>query len=156
MPRTRSQSKSRTSKPNFNNQSDNEPAVARGESLIPDIEKEHHSAVFFFFPQFIGYIRMIALLTGFYFIHKQPKVFVIAYCLSFGLDVIDGPVARSFGQSSRFGAALDMLTDKMSVSKINKNILSVLWTAIFFNYCNFLKKKPFYFFKTNHFRHQHY
>eukprot|EP01108_Squamamoeba_japonica_P009036 TRINITY_DN8274_c0_g1_i1.p1 TRINITY_DN8274_c0_g1~~TRINITY_DN8274_c0_g1_i1.p1 ORF type:complete len:232 (-),score=77.14 TRINITY_DN8274_c0_g1_i1:31-657(-) len=70
--------------------------------------------VFLFVPQLIGYVRMAALLGGVFFIHSDPQLFIILYMISFGLDVIDGPVARVLGQSTQFGAALDMLTDKMS------------------------------------------
>jgi phosphatidylglycerophosphate synthase len=112
MVKLRSQVKARGKSPSRAKKST--PNVARGESLLEEPEQEHHLAVFLFFPQFIGYVRMVALLAGFYFIHKRPEVFVLCYCLSFGLDVLDGPVARAFGQASRFGAALDMLTDKMS------------------------------------------
>ena len=44
-------------------------------------------------------------------------VFIGLYALSFGLDVIDGPVARALGQSTKFGAALDMLTGGQKMKK---------------------------------------
>ena len=40
------------------------------------------------------------------------------YTLSMGLDAIDGKLARAFNQSSRFGAALDMVSDRTSCATI--------------------------------------
>lgn len=38
------------------------------------------------------------------------------YLLGQGLDAVDGTAARYFGQCSKFGAVLDMLTDRMSTA----------------------------------------
>merc|ERR1719411_1285648 len=56
----------------------------------------------------------MAFLISFFFIYDRPFAFIVCYFLSFFLDVFDGPVARYFGQSTLFGAALDMLTDKFT------------------------------------------
>lgn len=72
------------------------------------------SRIFFYAPNIIGYCRVVLLLGSFVFIRERPRVFLGLYGASFGLDMIDGPVARHLGQSTRFGAALDMITDKFS------------------------------------------
>ena len=70
--------------------------------------------MFLFAPNLIGYVRIILLLAAFYYANRDPVLFMTLFGLSFGLDVLDGPVARALGQSTRFGAALDLLTDKFS------------------------------------------
>jgi len=68
--------------------------------------------VFMFIPNLIGYGRIILALLSFWF---MPTNYVAAgwcYILSGGLDAIDGHAARMLGQSSKFGAMLDMLTDR--------------------------------------------
>lgn len=42
----------------------------------------------------------------------HPKVSTIAYCVSCLLDAFDGHAARALGQTSKFGAVLDMVTDR--------------------------------------------
>lgn len=42
----------------------------------------------------------------------HPKYCTIAYAVSALLDAVDGHAARAFGQTSKFGAVLDMVTDR--------------------------------------------
>jgi CDP-diacylglycerol--inositol 3-phosphatidyltransferase len=42
----------------------------------------------------------------------HPKYCTIAYGISCLLDAADGHAARMLGQSSKFGAVLDMVTDR--------------------------------------------
>lgn len=72
------------------------------------------SGIFLYAPNIIGYCRIALLLGSFVFIRERPRSFLALYGASVGLDMVDGPVARHLGQSTRFGAALDMLTDKFS------------------------------------------
>ena len=72
------------------------------------------TSVFLFAPNIIGYVRILLLLAAFWYANRDPILFMTLFGLSFGLDVLDGPVARALGQSTRFGAALDLLTDKFS------------------------------------------
>ncbi|BGP13546.1 phosphatidylinositol synthase 1 (CDP-alcohol phosphatidyltransferase1) [Rhodosporidiobolus nylandii] len=46
----------------------------------------------------------------------HPKFCTVAYCVSALLDAVDGQAARALGQSSRFGAILDMVTDRCMTS----------------------------------------
>ena len=43
----------------------------------------------------------------------HPKYCTIAYCVSCLLDAADGHAARAMNQTSKFGAVLDMVTDRL-------------------------------------------
>jgi len=68
--------------------------------------------VFLFVPNLIGYARIVLALLSFLFMPIFPTLAVCCYLLSGLLDAVDGHAARMLGQSSRFGAMLDMLTDR--------------------------------------------
>jgi CDP-diacylglycerol--inositol 3-phosphatidyltransferase len=51
-------------------------------------------------------------LVSFYFMPTSPAVAVSCYLLSGFLDAIDGHAARYLNQGTKFGAMLDMLTDR--------------------------------------------
>ena len=42
----------------------------------------------------------------------HPKVCTVLYFVSCILDAVDGQAARALGQTSKFGAVLDMVTDR--------------------------------------------
>ena len=42
----------------------------------------------------------------------HPKVCTLTYCISCLLDAFDGMAARHFNQATKFGAVLDMVTDR--------------------------------------------
>lgn len=72
-----------------------------------------HQQVFLYYGNIVGYLRLFLLLFAFY--HSRHWTwFVTLYASSFLLDMLDGAVARAFQQTSRFGAAMDIFTDKMS------------------------------------------
>ncbi|XP_029163149.1 CDP-diacylglycerol--inositol 3-phosphatidyltransferase [Nylanderia fulva] len=69
--------------------------------------------IFLFVPNIIGFGRVILALISFYF---MPTNYVIAswcYVVSSLLDAIDGHAARYYNQSTKFGAILDQLTDRV-------------------------------------------
>lgn len=69
--------------------------------------------IFLFVPNIIGYGRVILALISFYF---MPSNYIIAsscYIISALLDAVDGHAARYFNQSTKFGAILDQLTDRV-------------------------------------------
>merc|ERR1719419_1603480 len=70
--------------------------------------------VYFYYANIIGYIRIFLLFYAGYLSLRSPIPAIISYIVSMGLDAIDGMVARYFKQTSKFGAQLDMLTDRMS------------------------------------------
>ena len=55
--------------------------------------------VLLFYPNLIGYARVIFMILSFYFAKISPKYTIIFYLLAFGGDVIDGYIARLFKQS---------------------------------------------------------
>ncbi|XP_014664974.1 PREDICTED: CDP-diacylglycerol--inositol 3-phosphatidyltransferase-like [Priapulus caudatus] len=68
--------------------------------------------VFLFIPNIIGYARIILALVSFYYMATDCALAVWCYIISSFLDALDGHAARYFNQSSKFGAMLDMLTDR--------------------------------------------
>jgi CDP-diacylglycerol--inositol 3-phosphatidyltransferase len=47
---------------------------------------------------------------------KSPKLCTLIYFISCILDVFDGLAARKLGQESKFGAVLDMVTDRCATA----------------------------------------
>ena len=70
--------------------------------------------VFLFVPNIIGYVRIILMFVAFFFMTNPEKYLltVSCYMLSQLLDAFDGHAARMLGQTSKFGAMLDQLTDR--------------------------------------------
>lgn len=59
-----------------------------------------------------GYTRVILAGLSLHFMSYHPKYCTLAYCISCLLDAVDGQAARALGQTSKFGAVLDMVTDR--------------------------------------------
>ncbi|KAJ7046721.1 phosphatidylinositol synthase [Mycena alexandri] len=72
--------------------------------------------VFLFVPNLIGYTRIILAGVSLHFMSYHPIYCTIAYCVSCLLDAVDGQAARALGQTSKFGAVLDMVTDRCTTS----------------------------------------
>lgn len=68
--------------------------------------------VFLFVPNIIGYIRVITAGASLYYMPIHPKVCTVLYFVSCILDAVDGQAARALNQTSKFGAVLDMVTDR--------------------------------------------
>lgn len=68
--------------------------------------------VFLFIPNIIGYARIVLAILSFYFMPTDCFMAASMYLLSGLLDAFDGHAARYFNQSTKFGAMLDMLTDR--------------------------------------------
>lgn len=68
--------------------------------------------IFLFVPNLIGYGRIILALFSFYYMPSSPGLAAGSYILSGFLDAFDGQAARMFNQGTKFGAMLDMLTDR--------------------------------------------
>ena len=77
-----------------------------------EVIKKEEENIFLFVPNLIGYARIFLAILSFWF---MPTNYVVAgwcYILSGLLDAFDGHAARAFNQSTKFGAMLDMLTDR--------------------------------------------
>mmetsp|Transcript_14845 Transcript_14845/g.22338 ORF Transcript_14845/g.22338 Transcript_14845/m.22338 type:complete len:208 (+) Transcript_14845:81-704(+) len=72
------------------------------------------SSVLLFYPNLIGYARILFMFMSFYFALSSWQLTLVFYLLAFGGDAIDGFVARACKQSSKFGGILDMVTDRVS------------------------------------------
>lgn len=62
-----------------------------------------------------GYARVVLALISFYFMPTHLWLAGSTYLLSGLLDAFDGMAAREFNQGTMFGAALDMITDRLTV-----------------------------------------
>ena len=68
--------------------------------------------VFLFVPNLIGYARVVLAAASLFFMPWHPKFCTCLYTVSCLLDAVDGQAARALGQTSKFGAVLDMVTDR--------------------------------------------
>ena len=59
-----------------------------------------------------GYSRIILAGLALHYMSYHPKYCTLLYCISCLLDAVDGQAARALGQTSKFGAVLDMVTDR--------------------------------------------
>ncbi|KAL1411900.1 phosphatidylinositol synthase 1 (CDP-alcohol phosphatidyltransferase1) [Vanrija albida] len=72
--------------------------------------------VFFFVPNLIGYARVILAAASLYFMPWHPKICTVLYGVSCLLDAFDGLAARLLDQETKFGAVLDMVTDRCTTA----------------------------------------
>lgn len=72
--------------------------------------------VFIYIPNVINYVRIVCVLFMIYFIRTKPRVSFCLCVFSGILDSFDGPVARYFDQTSKFGYLLDMSMDRLTNS----------------------------------------
>lgn len=61
--------------------------------------KRSTTAVFLYYPNLIGYLRVALMTASFYFAMESWKISLCCYFLAFAGDVVDGYVARLFKQS---------------------------------------------------------
>eukprot|EP01087_Luapelamoeba_hula_P012728 TRINITY_DN357_c0_g1_i1.p1 TRINITY_DN357_c0_g1~~TRINITY_DN357_c0_g1_i1.p1 ORF type:complete len:228 (-),score=34.12 TRINITY_DN357_c0_g1_i1:111-794(-) len=80
------------------------------------MQRQNKENVYLFIPNLIGYGRVISAIIAFWVCFDSPLLFIFLYGVSAALDAVDGHAARHFNQSSRFGAVLDMVTDRCSTS----------------------------------------
>jgi len=73
-------------------------------------------SVYFYVPNLIGYGRIVLAFVGYAYALSNYRVTLGSYLLSQTLDAADGFAARALGQSSTFGAVLDMVTDRASTT----------------------------------------
>ncbi|OAQ96656.1 hypothetical protein LLEC1_05480 [Akanthomyces lecanii] len=78
-----------------------------------DDEREN---IFLFWPNLIGYSRIVLAIASLYYMPLHPRTCAFLYSISCLLDALDGYAARVFEQSTRFGAVLDMVTDRCTTS----------------------------------------
>ena len=77
---------------------------------------EHSENIFLFWPNIIGYSRIILALASLYYMPLHPRTCSLLYSISCLLDALDGVAARYYEQSTQFGAVLDMVTDRCTTA----------------------------------------
>jgi len=80
------------------------------ETSLRELSKTEN--VFLFVPNLIGYARIVLALLSFLFMPYYYTLASFCYVTSALLDALDGHAARMLNQTSKFGAMLDMLTDR--------------------------------------------
>ncbi|KAI9065162.1 phosphatidylinositol synthase [Trametes sanguinea] len=80
--------------------------------------------VFLFVPNLIGYSRIILAALSLHYMSYHPKYCTVLYCISCLLDAFDGHAARALGQASKFGAVLDMVTDRSHYMHMNSSLVT--------------------------------
>lgn len=76
------------------------------------------ATIFHYVPNYIGYLRVISAIVSFQLMKHHPLYCIVIYSVSCLLDALDGHAARYFNQTSRFGAVLDMVTDRCTTSSL--------------------------------------
>ena len=106
--------------------------VARTRSSTSKTQAVTSTDVLLYIPNLIGYLRVFCTLLFVYLCQNQNQwhIALAAYIISFSLDLFDGMAARHFKQSSKFGAVLDMVTDRCSTALL-LSVLSIVYPAHF-------------------------
>ncbi|KYK55205.1 hypothetical protein DCS_07167 [Drechmeria coniospora] len=96
-------------------------------------ESEPTENIFLFWPNIIGYCRVVLAIASLYYMPLHPRTCSLLYSISCLLDALDGYAARAFEQSTRFGAVLDMVTDRCTTSCLLVFLSSAFprWAIIF-------------------------
>ncbi|KAG7005305.1 hypothetical protein G7Y79_00020g048330 [Physcia stellaris] len=89
--------------------------------------------IFLFYPNIIGYSRIILAIASLYYMPLHPRTCSILYSVSCLLDALDGVAARYFQQSTKFGAVLDMVTDRCTTACLLVFLASAFprWSILF-------------------------
>jgi len=98
----------------------------------PDTGEEEDN-VFLFVPNLIGYGRIFLQLVAMWFMPSNHVVAAWCYILSGLLDAFDGHAARALNQGTKFGAMLDMLTDRCATMTLLATLCTFYpsWTFFF-------------------------
>lgn len=80
-----------------------------------------------------GYTRIILAFTSLYYMSLHPRTCTLLYGISCLLNALDGYAARYFNQSTRFGAVLDMVTDRCTTACLLVFLASAFqrWSIVF-------------------------
>ncbi|KAK2629908.1 hypothetical protein QTJ16_000728 [Diplocarpon rosae] len=87
-----------------------------GSAHMPAKDDQPHENIFLFYPNIIGYVRIVLAFASLYYMPLHPRTCSLLYSISCLLDALDGYAARHFEQSTRFGAVLDMVTDRCTTA----------------------------------------
>ncbi|XP_053992515.1 uncharacterized protein LOC128883803 isoform X2 [Hylaeus volcanicus] len=87
-------------------------------SFIETQKKLRKKNVFLYYPNILGYIRIVLVFIALYSAFRSWKTLCICYTISQLLDAADGVLARYFSQATVFGSVLDQVTDRLSTVTI--------------------------------------
>lgn len=118
---------------------DRSPAVVDGNGSAHDApeasdsDSDSDENIFLFWPNIIGYCRIVLAIASLYYMPLHPRTCTLLYSVSCLLDALDGYAARAFNQSTRFGAVLDMVTDRCTTSCLLVFLSSAFprWAIVF-------------------------
>lgn len=74
--------------------------------------------VMLYIPNLIGYLRVLTAILSFICMKNRPISTLILYGISGFLDAFDGYAARKYNQGTRYGAVLDMVTDRCATTSL--------------------------------------
>ncbi|RYP74495.1 hypothetical protein DL771_002969 [Monosporascus sp. 5C6A] len=114
----------------------NAEGQAASSRTVSATERESLSSpenIFLFWPNIIGYSRIVLAIASLYYMPLHPRTCSLLYSVSCLLDALDGYAARYFEQSTRFGAVLDMVTDRCTTSCLLVFLSSAFprWAIVF-------------------------
>lgn len=92
------------------------------------------SPVLFYPSNVINYLRIFIVLILFISAKQSPKLFVFCTIASGFIDLIDGPIAREYKLTSKYGGLIDVLLDR-ATSIIQMYCLSVLYPRYWHIFC---------------------
>jgi CDP-diacylglycerol--inositol 3-phosphatidyltransferase len=90
--------------------------------------------IFLYVANIMDYMRIAACASAFLYSKSHPLFFLSMYFLAFVLDAFDGMAARAFKQTSKLGATLDMIIDRISTSGLLM-LLSNFYPDYFVYFC---------------------
>ncbi|XP_028276296.1 uncharacterized protein LOC114445432 [Parambassis ranga] len=93
--------------------------------------------VLLYWPNIVGYIR-VSLVFAAWAAYETPAVFVPLYTASVVLDGVDGWLARTLGQTSRFGAWLDVVVDNLGRGMLWSQLFKWGWLVSALEWCVFV------------------
>lgn len=108
-------------------------ANGNGRAVRPKAAKEPEENIFIFYPNLIGYARVVLAVASLYYMPLHPRTCSLLYSISCLLDALDGFAARKFEQSTKFGAVLDMVTDRCTTACLLVFLASAFprWSIVF-------------------------
>lgn len=111
----------------------NSNGVADAQDAVELPASGEEENIFLFWPNIIGYFRIVLAFASLYYMPLHPRTCSFLYSVSCLLDALDGYAARAFDQSTRFGAVLDMVTDRCTTSCLLVFLSSAFprWAIVF-------------------------
>lgn len=82
------------------------------------LRKSNRTPVFLYVPNIVGYVRVSCILVYFFLYDFCPAFSTFLYLFNIFLDYLDGILARRLNQCSKFGALLDVITDKVGTASL--------------------------------------